>query len=278
MAVGSPSEPGSHGVLACVFDWAGTTIDFGSLAPAQVFREAFAAHGVDVTEAQAREPMGRPKRDHIRAMGAMPAIAGQWRARHGGAFDEAAVETIYAAFLPRQIEVARERADVIPGVVETVERLRSRGIRIGSTTGYSRDIMAGCTARAAEQGFRPDVVVCADDCAQGRPAPHMLWRAMMELEAWPPHRVVKVGDTDADIAEGLNGGTWTVACVVTGSAMGLSAADVAALAPKEFSDRRDRAADTFRRAGAHYVVNGVADLMPAIDAIESRLAMGERPG
>ena len=42
---------------AVVLDWAGTTVDHGCLAPAAIFREAFAAHGVDITVAQARAPM-----------------------------------------------------------------------------------------------------------------------------------------------------------------------------------------------------------------------------
>ena len=273
-----PSDTSANTVLACVFDWAGTTVDFGSRAPAMVFREAFAAFGIAVTDAQIHEPMGRGKRDHIRAMGRMAPIAEQWRACHGAPFDEAAVEKIYGAFLPRQIVVARERADVIPGVIETIDALRGRGVRIGSTTGYTRDIMAGCIERATAQGYTADVVVCTDDCAHGRPAPDMLWRAMAELEVYPPHRVVKVGDTPADIAEGLNAGTWTVGCSLTGSAMGLSAEAFAALDPDERAERAVQANADLKNTGAHFVVDGVGDLLPIIDAIEARLEHKDERG
>lgn len=57
-----------------VFDWAGTTVDFGSLSPVSAFREAFRAYGVEVTEAETRAPMGMLKIDHIRTMLAMPDV------------------------------------------------------------------------------------------------------------------------------------------------------------------------------------------------------------
>lgn len=274
-----PVSPHSYRgpVLACVFDWAGTTIDYGCQAPAAVFREAFAAFGVDVSDSEAREPMGRPKRDHIRALGAMPSVAARWRARRGRDFGESDVDAVYDRFLPRQIEVAGSYADVIPGVAEAVAGLRAMGIRIGATTGYTRDIMAACFGRAAAQGYAPDVTVCAGECPHGRPAPDLLWRAMMELGTYPPTAVVKVGDTVADIEEGVNAGTWTVGCALTGSEMGLSLAEVQGLTPAERSIRRDRAAVKLESAGAHFVIDGVADLPDIVNAINDLLEAGERP-
>jgi len=264
-------------VRACVFDWAGTTIDYGCRAPAVVFREAFAAFDVEITEAEAREPMGLPKKDHIRAIGGMPAVAARWQAIRGHPFAESDVEALYQRFLSRQIEVVGSYADVIPGVADAIIRLRERGIRIGSTTGYTRDIMAACCGRARAQGYVPEVMMCTGDGPRGRPAPDLLWRAMMELAVFPPAAVVKVGDTVADIEEGLNAGTWTVGCALTGSEMGLSLAEVESLPSAERSARRDRAAAKLTRAGAHFVIDGVADLPPLIDTINHRLEAGERP-
>src|SRR6202035_5805492 len=62
-----------------VFDWAGTTIDHGSLAPLAAFIEAFAQHDVAVSAEEARGPMGLHKKDHIRTMLEMPAVAQRWR-------------------------------------------------------------------------------------------------------------------------------------------------------------------------------------------------------
>jgi phosphonoacetaldehyde hydrolase len=37
------------------------------------------------------------------------------------------------------------------------------------------------------------------------------------------------------------------------------------------------ATDRLERAGAHYVVGSLADIMPVLDSIETRLASGEKP-
>jgi len=268
-------------VVACVFDWAGTMVDHGSLAPTSAFRDAFAAFGVPITEAEARAPMGRGKLDHVRDIGAMPAVAERWRAaRDGAAFTEADAQAIYADVTPRQIASAGARADLVPGAAETVRALRGRGIRIGATTGYSRAIMAAVIPTAEAQGYAPDVTVCVDDLPEGaraRPAPSLLFQAMVDLEAWPPAAVVKVGDTVADIEEGLNAGVWTVGVTETGSEMGLSRGDLEALPEVERAARRAAAADKLAEAGAHVTIPGVADLPAVIDAIEAGLARGDRP-
>ena len=68
---------------AVILDWAGTTVDYGCRGPARVFVESFAAHGLEVTEAEAREPMGMNKLDHVAGMRARPRIGQRWRTRDG---------------------------------------------------------------------------------------------------------------------------------------------------------------------------------------------------
>ncbi|MBB4284742.1 phosphonoacetaldehyde hydrolase [Roseospira goensis] len=265
-------------VVACVFDWAGTMVDHGSLAPTSAFREAFAAFGVAISEAEARGPMGRAKLDHVRDIGALPAVAERWQAARGRPFDENEVQAVYADFIPRQVATAGAHADLIPGAADAAAALRARGVRIGATTGYTRAIMAAVAPRAEAQGYAPDVTVCADDIAgRGRPAPGLLFQAMTALDAWPPAAVVKVGDTVADVEEGLNAGVWSVAVTETGSEMGLSLAELEALTPEDRAARRLAAADRLTRAGAHFTIPGVADLPEVIDAVEAHLARGETP-
>ena len=105
----------------------------------------------------------------------------------------------------------------------------------------------------------------------------MMYRCLADLGIWSPAAVIKVDDTVPGIAEGLNAGTWTVGLSVSGNGFGLSVEETAALKPAEFTDRRDTAAEELTRAGAHYVIDSVANLMPAVRAIEDRLARGERP-
>ena len=88
---------------------------------------------------------------------------------------------------------------------------------------------------AAAQGYAPDCIVCTGDTPDGRPTPFMLYRAFLDLAVWPAWACVKVDDTEVGIAEGLNGGCWTVGVAVTGNVFGLSLADTQALAPDAFA-------------------------------------------
>ena len=264
-------------VKAVIFDWAGTVVDHGSLAPMGAVVDTFAAFGVSLSIADARGPMGMAKRPHVAALLALPHVAEAWAARHGRAPDERDIDTVYDAFVPRNIAVAARFSRVIPGVAEAVATLRAHGLRIGSTTGYTRDIMAEITPGAAREGFAPDSLVCTGDTPEGRPTPFMIYRALLDLGVWPAWSAVKVDDTEVGIAEGLNAGTWTVGVAVTGNVFGLSLEDTEALSAAEFDERRAAAADRLTAAGAHYVIDGVADLPPVIHTIEGRLARGERP-
>jgi phosphonoacetaldehyde hydrolase len=262
---------------AVVFDWAGTVIDHGSLAPMGVFVEVFSEFGVEITVEEARGPMGMAKRPHIAALFAEPRIAAAWKAAHGRAPNEADIDALYEVFVPRNRAIAARYAEVIPGAAEMAAALRALGLKIGSTTGYTHDIMAEILPVAAAHGFRPDSMVCTGDTPEGRPAPFMIYKTMLELGVYPAWSVVKVDDTEVGIAEGLNAGAWTVGIAVTGNLFGLSLEDTRALATEDFAARRRVASDRLAAAGAHVVIDGVADLLPAIHAFEGRLARGDRP-
>lgn len=262
---------------AVVFDWAGTMVDFGSRAPMGVFVKAYAQCGVDISIAEARGPMGRPKRDHIAALMALPRIAAAWAERHGHPPGEADIDRVYEVFVPMNVAVAADFSDMIPGAIETVQALRERGLKIGSTTGYTREIMAKVLPRAAAAGYVPDNLVCAGDLAEGRPSPLMMYRTMADLGVYPPALIVKVDDTAPGIEEGCAVGAWTVGVTASGNEVGLSKEEWAALPSAEQRLRVERAGEVLRRAGAQYLVESVAGLLPVIDDIEQRLAAGERP-
>ncbi|MGB6552046.1 MAG: hypothetical protein WBE78_01055, partial [Candidatus Binataceae bacterium] len=65
-------------VKAVIFDWAGTTVDHGSLAPVRVLQQVFARRGVTVSEEDARRDMGVLKKDHLRKILLEPGVAAQW--------------------------------------------------------------------------------------------------------------------------------------------------------------------------------------------------------
>ena len=264
-------------VKAVIFDWAGTVVDYGSLAPMGAFVETFAEFGVALSIEEARGPMGMAKRPHIAALASLPRVAAAWTKRHGRAPTEADVDALYAVFVPKNIAVAARYAAVIPGVAEVVAELRREGVRIGSTTGYTREIMAEILPVAAAGGFAPDSLVCTGDTPEGRPSPYMMYRSFLDLMVWPAWSAIKVDDTEVGIAEGLNAGAWAVGISVSGNAFGLTREETTALAPEDFERRRAAAVKRLEGAGAHYVIDSVADLMPIAREIEARLERGERP-
>ncbi|MEO1198105.1 MAG: phosphonoacetaldehyde hydrolase [Pseudomonadota bacterium] len=262
---------------AVVFDWAGTMIDFGSCAPMDAFVQVFKEFGIAITVDQARGPMGLPKWDHIHALLADPAIASAWQARHGSAPTDADTTRIYDVFVPLNARVVTDYADLVPGAAEMVATLRSRGLKIGSTTGYTREIMAKVLPLAANQGYAPDNLVCAGDLPAGRPGPAMMYRTFLDLGTGSPWTVVKVDDTEPGIAEGLAAGCWTVGVSLSGNTVGLSAEEVSALSDDAHTKARRKGDAVLKRCGAHYVIGTVADLLPVLDEIEGRVARGERP-
>lgn len=253
-----------------VFDWAGTMVDFGSRAPVLALMEAFAGLGAPVDEAEARRDMGRAKADHVRAMFEQPRIAEAWRAAHGAAPDQAAVDRVMADLQAPMIRLAGETADLIPGAAETVARLRAQGLKIASCTGYTRQMMQAILDRAAAHGYAPDLTVCAHETPEGRPSPLMVYKACVDLGVWPLARVVKVDDAEAGVAEGRNAGCFTVGVAASGNAVGLAAEALSALDAKARADLLKAAGERLRAAGADIVVDTVADLIPALEAEAAR--------
>jgi phosphonoacetaldehyde hydrolase len=262
---------------AVIFDWAGTIVDFGSLAPAAVFIEVFKRQGVHLTIDEARGPMGLHKRSHIAVLTGLESVRARWQSKHGRLPAEADIDRMYADFIPLQLQCLSEYSALVPGTKETVAALLRRGLKIGSTTGYSAEMMVINLGDAARQGFEPDCTISATDVPVGRPSPFMAQLAMMKLGVWPVEACVKIDDTRPGLEEGLNAGMWTVGVAISGNEIGLSLADWQKLPPAEQERLRQAAVTRLYQTGAHYVVDTIADLIPCIDDIEARLERGERP-
>jgi phosphonoacetaldehyde hydrolase len=265
-------------IKAIILDWAGTVVDHGSRAPMGAFVKAFAQFGVTISIADARGPMGMAKRDHIRMVGTSPTVATAWRAKHGRDFDDAAIDAIFEVFEPMNIAAVEAHSALIPGAHEALQWCKARDIRIGSTTGYTRPIMERLMPLAAAQGFVPEVTICAGDLAAGRPAPLQIWSALAQMGIWPASSVIKLDDTPPGIGEARAAGCWAVGVALTGNNPGLSAEELAGLAPAEREAFRRAASEPLLRAGAHLVIETIAKLPSLIDHIEVRLAAGEKPG
>ena len=262
-------------IQAVIFDWAGTTVDYGCFAPVQAFQEAFAHHGVPVTLEETRKPMGMLKRDHIRTMLRMERIARAWEETHGRPAGEEDVEAVYAQFEPKLFSILDQFSTPKPFAVETAAALREMGLKIGSTTGYTSQMMGQVLPRAVELGYEADCVVTPDVTGASRPTPFMLFECMRRLNVYPPAAVVKVGDTVVDIQEGKNAGAWSVGILTGSNLLGLTQAEYEAMALEELEERKRRAAERYREAGADLVIDSIWDLPAAIEELNRRMAREE---
>lgn len=222
-------------IKGVIFDWAGTTVDFGCTSPVSAFKEAFRRAGIDVTDEEVRAPMGLLKRDHIKTMLAMPRIAQAWQDKYGAAATDADAEKIYADFEPA--------------------------------------LMAVVTEGARKGGYAPEMVQTADsNNGFGRPWPYMIFSNMRGLGLSNVRQVVKVGDTTSDMAEAKNAGVIAVGVCVGSSMIGLDAQSWAALPEAERTEQIKSARQRFYAAGADYVIESIGDLPALIEDLNARSA------
>lgn len=254
-----------------IMDWAGTAVDYGCFAPVAAFVGAFADVGLHVTAEEVRRPMGLAKRDHVRELLLMSDVNLQFYTRNMRHWRDDDVEEIYNRFEQRLFKTLGDYAEPIPGVVDTIGLLRHRGLRIGSTTGYTQAMMDVVRPAAATRGYTVDACVCPDGLPAGRPQPYMIFRNMTELAVGSLDTVVKCGDTEADMAEGRNARVWTVGVVTGGNGLGLTPDEVAALAPAELERRKAEVRERLTAAGAHYVADTIEELPLIIDTINMRI-------
>lgn len=266
-----------NNVQAVVLDWAGTTVDYGCFAPLGVFVELFRSRDIDVTIREARQPMGLPKRDHIRELCRMERIAAQWRERFGRLPAEDDVEALHARFAAELLRRVGDYAELIPGALDAVVQLRASGVAIGSTTGYAAETMQLVARAAKQQGYAPDCIVTPDDVPQGRPYPWMCYANAMRLGVYPMSAMAKVGDTVADIHEGRNAGMWTIGIVLGSSELGMTRDEVAAADDAALRDRCEEVRRRYMREGAHEVIESIGRLPAAIEQINRRIGEGECP-
>jgi phosphonoacetaldehyde hydrolase len=221
--------------------------------------------------------MGMAKREHIRGLLAMDRVRSAWIAAHGAAPTEADGDRLHDAVEPLMRIAAAHHSALIPGAADVVRRLRAQGVKIGSSTGYTRTMMADILPLAAAQDYAPDIVVCAGETALGRPSPLMMWKVLTELRAWPVRACVKVDDAPVGVAEGVAAGAWSVGLAGSGNGVGLPLAAYQALPAAEREARVAVAAAALTEAGADFVIETVAELPEILRRIEARLAAGEGP-
>lgn len=258
--------------IECVIlDWAGTAVDYGCFAPVAAFVESFNEIGVPVTAAETRAYMGLTKIEEVRALFALDRVRRAFREKFGRDYDDRDVEARYAAFQRVICAMLANYAEPIPGVVETMERLCAQGIKVGSTTGYTRGMMDIVIPAAEKAGYWVDNCVASDEVPAGRPFPYMIYRNMIDLAVPSVDCVVKCGDTMADIKEGVNAKVWTVGVVTGSNELALTREEAEAMPVRELDAHKHDVRRRMLAAGAHYVIDTMAELPEVIGLINEKM-------
>ncbi len=206
--------------LVC-FDIAGTTIADGDAVTA-AFSQAYTAVGGPedrrgLYDRFVWDTMGRSKVD----------VFGEW-------FEDGVVarkandafEDCYAGFIDEG------RCQPIPGAEQTIADLRSQGVAVALTTGFSPTTRDRLLERVGWRDIA-DVVLSPAEAGRGRPFPDMVLTALLRTGARRVQAVAVVGDTPSDVRAGCWSGAGLSVGVLTGGveASRLFAAGASAVCP-----------------------------------------------
>jgi phosphonoacetaldehyde hydrolase len=179
--------------------------------------------------------------------------------------------------MPLQIEKIAEHSALIPGALDTIANLRQQGIKIGSCSGYPKQVMDKVVELAATNGYVADHVVATDEVPNGRPWPAQALANVIALGIDDVAACVKIDDTVPGILEGRRAGMWTVALICSGNALGLDYEGYRALDSDTLDSERKRIHALFEGSRPHYKIDTITDLPEVIADINKRLAKGEMP-
>lgn len=257
-------------IEAVIFDWAGTTVDYGCFAPVQAFISAFEKYGITPTFEEVRKPMGMLKRDHIKTMLYMERINDEWLRIHGREVTEADIDQVYDSSESAIMEILDGFAEPKPYVLDVIKTLRDWGIKIGSTTGYTDEMMAIVVPQAKAAGYEPDCWFSPNAVNNmGRPYPYMVFENLKKLQVTSVKNAIKVGDTVSDIKEGLAAGMISVGVIEGSSVMGLTEAEYDALSTTEKEQACEKTRKVFEEAGADYILLNMSELPELIQKLEA---------
>lgn len=258
-------------IEAIILDWSGTIIDYGCIATEENYREIFQEFGIELTTKEIRAKMGIEKVDHIRAILESDRVSELWFKNTGMEPNEGDVRELNRRFESKIFEKVEKYSDPKEYVKQTLETIRESGIRIGSTTSYSTEVMEFLTKIVAKKGVMVDCWINSDQVkGQGRPNPFMIFKNMEKMGIGSVRNVIKVGDTVSDIKEGINAGVITVGVVDGSSEMGLSLEEFELLSDADKTLARKKVFDKFKKAGADYIMNDFRTLPYIVAQIQNK--------
>ncbi|CAJ1198329.1 Phosphonoacetaldehyde hydrolase [Companilactobacillus paralimentarius] len=259
-------------IEAVIFDWAGTTVDYGSLAPVIAFKKAFKDAGIELSDEEIRRDMGMAKWDHIGKILNLDDVKQQWQEKYSALPNNDDRKKIYAGFQQSLIHYLKEYTELKSGVLKTFNYLKDYGIKVATTTGYTAEMMKIVEYKAAEYGYTPDLVVTSEDVNnQGRPSPAMIQLIMRKFNIDDSKKVLKVGDTLVDIEEGRNAGVKTVGIVEGSSLMGLSQVEFDELDNEQQIAKRNEVKRKFESVNADFIIDSIYDLVQIIEYLNESM-------
>ncbi|HEX9036700.1 MAG TPA: HAD family hydrolase [Ktedonobacterales bacterium] len=193
-----------------VFDLAGTTIDGGGGAVLRCLVETALRYDLSGSETELNALMGMNKREVF-------SLLAHQRFPQDGQTASQIASAALASFVAAMNAAYEQELTPIAGAEETFAFLRARGIKVAIDTGFDDAVGAPIMRRLDWPGRRIDLVVYSSDVARGRPAPYMIFHAMERLGALDVRRVMKLGDSPADLEEGHNAGCGEIIGVLSGS-------------------------------------------------------------
>lgn len=190
-----------------VSDLAGTVMrEEGAVIAA--YERTLTDHGIGYTLDDLHARRGASKRAVFRELAARTRASDEASALADRALAtfEAALHTEYVSGPVQEIE----------GATEALRTLRARGVKLALTSGFTRDLVGVLVNRLGWREYF-DLTLGAEDAPMGRPAPFLIYRAMMELGVQSVRRVAVVGDTVLDLDAGSNARAGWVIGVLSGA-------------------------------------------------------------
>lgn len=253
-------------IEAIIFDWAGTTVDYGCFAPVKAFMEVFEEYGISPTIDETRKPMGMLKWDHIKTMMSIPRINNLWKEKHGRDFTDKDIDEMHDKFKGKLMGILHNYAEPKPFVVDTINKLREKNIKIGSTTGYTDEMMSIVVEVAKEKGYSPDCWFTPTSTNNlGRPYPYMVFKNLEALKVSSIKNVIKVGDTISDILEGKNAGVITVGIIEGSSELALTEEEYNSLTEEERLNKIEEITQRYKESGADFVIKNISELIDILN-------------
>ena len=280
---GFDTENTERSVGYIMLDCSGTTMDRYVDAPAIVFVEVFKKYGLEISMPEARGPMGLRKDLHIKAITQAASVRERFVAKFGREPNQSDVDAMFAVFVPTQLALLRNGSyhTLLPGVDELVKGWQKQGIRIGVTTGFTRDMLDLLLAGAATQGFVPDTHCAGDEVEMPRPTAYMVIKNLERMGVYNLQnamlRTIKVDDTVSGAGEGAPL-CWRVGVSKWSNYVADSWEAVRKMSAAELAAREQASKEKLvRESGAHYVIDDLRDMPAVIADVNKRLANGERP-